>query len=442
MATPLDQLTGLLATIGPTGTALALAAVPVVAGVAVYVTRMGSQSKIDRLEGELSRLETSKAEDLAKADQKYAEIEERYQAILRRGVLIQSQLQSIVSEIEEIAGQLDASDYAVLVPAPTSIPGEKPDQLVFLCASGPQAAKLQWVRVPIASSLSGRVYQSGQPTIASPPASGSVFATRTDRVTDYRTNETLSVCLRYRTQRVGVAQFLNKRSARFDSDDTARAATLCSSLALRVSDFVADPRRLIEMGHAPKRNQIDITAMFVDMSNYKKLFSTLDSSVITDLLNQYFQELCAIAFRYGATVDQFLGDGMLLVFNLDQNQADHQTAAFNAALEMRTAFGNLRQRWVTLGYPGTDTVFVRLGLSCGLVTRAELGHTQARRVTIIGPAVNMAADACNGGRRDRDTICLTENLQEILRGTLEIGSKPIKTAMATIFEVASNEPGG
>jgi hypothetical protein len=48
-----DQLAGLLASIGPTGTALAIAAVPVVAAVAVYVTRMGTQSKVDRLEGEI-----------------------------------------------------------------------------------------------------------------------------------------------------------------------------------------------------------------------------------------------------------------------------------------------------------------------------------------------------------------------------------------------------
>ena len=419
MPTIWDQLAGLLQAIGPVGTAVAVAAGPVAAGAAAYVTRMGSQAKIDRLEGELKRLELSDNEALAKAEKKHAELDERYQAVLRRGALIQSQIQSITSEIQEISNDLDASDYSVLVPAPTAIPGDTPDQLIFLCASGPQATKLHWVRVPISSSLSGQVFMSGQPTIASPPASGQGFATRTDKVTRYTTSETLSICLRYKSQRVGVAQFLNKRSGRIHSEDAERAAALCTTLALRVSDFIANPRQLIELGHAPRRNQINITVMLIDLTNYNGLFADLDSSVITDLLNQYFQEMCGIAFRYGAAVDQFIGDGALLLFNLNQDQDGHQKAAIMAAGEMRKAFQELRQRWTALGYVGASALFVRFGLSCGSVTRAEVGHTQGRRITVIGPAVNAAAYACEAGPRDRDVICITETFKETIANVSE-----------------------
>jgi hypothetical protein len=274
----LDQLADLLASAGPIGIGLALVAVPVVTGVAVYVTRMGSQAKIDALEGKINRLEAKKEDDLARAQEKYAddlvraqekhsELEERYQAIRRSGALIQVQLDAIVSDVSEIAVRLDATDYSVLVPAPTSIPGDTPDQLVFLCVSGPQSSKLRWVRVPISSSLSGAVYLSGKATIASPPASGNAFASRTDKIIDYKTRETLSVCLRYRGQHVGVAQFVNKRAGKFDSTDTERALTLCASLAVRVGDFVSDPRGIIEMGHAPRSNKTKVSVMFVDITN-------------------------------------------------------------------------------------------------------------------------------------------------------------------------------
>jgi hypothetical protein len=237
----MDQLAALLTSIGPLGTGLALAAVPVVAGAAAYITRMGSQAKIDSLQSQVSRLETMKADELDQAQKRYTELDERYQAILRSGALIQTQLDAIISESAEIAERLNATDYSVLVPAPTSIPGDTPDQLVFLCASGSQSSKLRWVRVPISTSLSGAVYLSGKATIASPPPSGAAFSTRTDKVTDYKTNEALSVCLRYRNQHIGVAQFLNKRSGRFDSEDSDRAATLCASLSIRVGDFMSDP---------------------------------------------------------------------------------------------------------------------------------------------------------------------------------------------------------
>jgi class 3 adenylate cyclase len=434
MAANLDQLANLLSSIGPMGTGLALAAVPVVTAAAVYITRMASQAKIDRLEGEVDHLKTKMADDLAKAEQKYVELDGRYQAILQSGALIQAQLEGLIAEAAEVAVRLDATDYSVLVPAPTSIPGDEPDQLVFLCASGPQSSALRWVRVPISSSLSGAVYLSGKATIAS-PSSADAFAKRTDKITDYKTNETLSVCLRYRNRQVGVAQFLNKRSGQFDSEDANRATVLCMALAVRVGEFTSDPRRIIEMGHAPRLNQYRVTVMFVDLTRYADLFRYLDSSVITDLLNQYFQELCTIALRHGATIDQYIGDGILLIFNIDQQQEAHESAAFRAAVEMCAAFRKLRQRWVTLGYLGTDTLFVRIGLSCGSVTRAEVGYSQVRRVTVIGPAVNAAAHACQSGTRNHDTICLTDELHEALAPDAKRDAVPTSTAEGTVFEV-------
>jgi class 3 adenylate cyclase len=165
------------------------------------------------------------------------------------------------------------------------------------------------------------------------------------------------------------------------------------------------------------------------------LFERLDASVITDLLNQFFQELCAIALRHGAVVDQYIGDGVLLIFNIDQDQKKHETAALKAAEEMRSAFRNLKQRWITLGYDGTDVLFVRFGLSSGEVTRAEIGHAHARRVTVIGPPVNAAAYACEGGPRSHDTICITHEMREALAIDIKTSKDPINTKRATVFEV-------
>lgn len=435
MASGIEVLTGALSALGPAGTGLALAAVPVVAGAAVYITRMGSQAKIDRLEGDLDRLKVKSGEDLTKAADKFAELDAKYQAMLKSGALIQAQLSIIESETAEIADRLGATDYSVLVPAPSLIPGDAPDELVFLCASGPQAARLRWVRVQIATSLSGAAYRSDITTIASPPASSVSFATRTDRIIDYKTNETLSVPLRYKNQRVGVAQFLNKRTSKFESADADRAQALCATLAVRVGDFVSDTRNLIELGHAPRRNQHKVTIMIMDLSNYARLFEALDVSVITDMLNQYFQELCTIAMRHGAMIDQFMGDGALLIFNLDQTLDSHESAALDAATEMRKAFGDLRQRWVTLGYTGASGLRVRFGLSNGLVTRAEIGHPQSRRVTVLGPAVNIAAHICDHAPRDHDTICVTGDMREGLAST-DARFIALSDSLPQAFEIA------
>jgi class 3 adenylate cyclase len=268
---------------------------------------------------------------------------------------------------------------------------------------------LRWVRVQIATSLSGAAYRSDITTIASPPASSVSFATRTDRIVDYKTSEALSVPLRYKNQRVGVAQFLNKRTSKFESADADRAQALCATLAVRVGDFVSDTRNLIELAHAPRRNQhkVTIMIMIMDLSNYARLFEALDVSVITDMLNQYFQELCTIAMRHSAMIDQFMDDGALLIFNLDQTLDSHESAALDAATEMRKAFGDL----------------------------AEIGHPQSRRVTVLGPTVNIAAHICDHAPRDHDTICVTGDMREGLAST-DARFIALSDSLPRAFEIA------
>lgn len=388
-----------------------------------YFIRRESKAEIDGLKDEVKRLETSINNNNASADKKYAELNDKYEALLRHGGKIHAERQRIVTAAEEIAMLLGANDYGVLVPAPTSIALDRPSHLVFLCASGPQAAELRWIRAPIGEeSLAGKVYQSGQTAIASP----SDFAKRVDKITKFTTSEILSVCLRNRSGPVGVAQFLNKHNGqRFNPEDEKRAEDQCIDLARLVANFTNDPRRLIEMGHAPRRNQIDATIMLVDLSHYKELFSDgLDSSIIADWLNQYFEKLCMIAMDHGGAIDQFVGDGVLLTFK--QAQDAHQAAAYDAAVKMREAFRKLREGWIGMGYGKTATLFVRIGLSCGLVTPEDVGYGHARRSTVIGPAVNDAADACQSGSRDRDMIILTPSMKEMLAKHMKLDGAQMK----------------
>jgi len=435
MASALDQVAVLLSSIGPLGTGVALAAAPVVAGAAVYITRMGSQAKIDRLEGELTQLESEKTKVVSGLEQKLSELESRYQVMLRDGTLIQAQLETIKDDLQEIAARVDAADCSILIPAPTVIPGDIPEHLVFLYASGPQSAKLRWVRVPIEGSLAGEAFKIGNANIGVPPSSGSGFASRTDKISDYKTDEILSVCLRHRNRKIGVAQFLNRRHGKFDSNDIDVTMDLIPSLAIRVSDLTSDSKRITEIGLAPRRNQHRVSVMFIDLTNYADLFLGMDSAVITDLLNQYFQELCMYPLDNGAIIDQYTGDGVMFIFNIDQNNSDHELSALNAAGKMKGAFANLRQRWTSLGYQGSDRLFLRIGLSSGWVTRAEIGHAQNRRLTVIGPSVNDAAHACKDAPRTHDVICLTGEFNKAIQSVSEFQTKSLATERGDIFEL-------
>jgi class 3 adenylate cyclase len=432
MANSVDQLASFLAQFGVVGIALTLSALPIAAAIASYVTRMGSQAKIDSLEGEArqtanqreeekrqaeqrySALQVQKEEESRSAVQKLSELQEKYENFRVRGALLQSQIEAIANEAADIAEKLDAKDYSVYVPAPTEIPGDSPDYLVFLVASGPQGASLRQNRVPMPTSVSGQVYTSGRSTITSPLASGGGFAKVTDRIINYKTIEMLTICLRYKSRKIGVVQFLNKGEGRdrFNSEDMSTASSLAVALAVRLNDFTSDPRNLLALGFTPRTNQYEVSLLFAYLSRYTSLFDTIDSAIVVELLNQYFEEISRIVTRNGGIIDQYIGDGALAVFNLDQQHQEHERAALAAAKEIRAGFKNMRGRWCDLGYQGTESVFIRVGLSSGRAIRAELGSRQARRTTFIGREVNSAAHACESGPRDRDTICMTQKFRD------------------------------
>ena len=163
-----DQFVGAMSNAGPLATGLAIAAVPFVAGLAAYITKLSLQAKIDGLDGDARRLkdrladlQSAKDAELERLDEKYKALDARYRAMIATRAALQSQLDVITASVEDMALHLDAKDYSVMVPAPTLIPGDRPGELVFLCASGPQGAKLRSVRVPVETSMAGQVFLSG-----------------------------------------------------------------------------------------------------------------------------------------------------------------------------------------------------------------------------------------------------------------------------------------
>lgn len=431
MASSPDQIAAALSQFGTLGLGIAISAVPVVAAVTAYVTRMSYQGKIDRLNASIEFSERESAGKFDSFKKQHEDLELKYQDLLKSGALIQVQLRDIVNDAGEVALRLDAQDYSILVPAPTSIPGEEPEHLVFLYVSGDQAAALKWVRVPIKQSLSGKVYATGITSISSPTRE--TFSNITDRISEYKTDEILSVAMKYKNSCVGIAQFLNKRGQkRFDINDIEKAQYQCSALSVRVADFISDPRRLIELGFASRQNQVYATMMYIDMSNFSKLFKALDPATVTDMLNQYFFELCSIALGKGAAIDQFMGDGAFLTFNIMSRRENHEKTALSVAQEMRGAFHTLRERWRALGYVGAEELFLRVSIGCGWVNRADIGHFQASHSTVVGAAVNDTAYACQMGPRGRDTIVLTKDMRDVLR----IEVKTVETPNGEpVFEV-------
>ena len=195
---------------------------------------------------------------------------------------------------------------SIFVPAPSYIPNESPSELVFFNCFG--GANLKGERIPIAETEAGRAFSTELPAISGGAPHGS-FSVKTDRASNFHTQAKVSIPLFHRHKCIGVAQFLNKKdhASSFSDEDVSVLVDQRSALGSRVGEFIKDPDNLRKIGITPRERAAQATILFADISNSSRLMRSLDTAQVIDMYNQYFEELCEVALRFGGTVDQFFG---------------------------------------------------------------------------------------------------------------------------------------
>jgi len=352
--------------------------------------------------------------------QRHRDLDARYQRLVsemaistRIGTEALAKKQEIDEDLASLMDALQAQAGSVYIPVPTSSPKEKPNALMFLSIQpfGEKTAALQKKRIPM-RSLAGHCFTTGKPFGRPEPTSD--HYKKADVVSGYRTQDTLNLPLRQDGRVTGVVQLLNKENdGRFTESDIPRAEMLAGALATKVGLFLANPNNLQILGVPTEAAGRNATTLFCDLTRSSLLFTELDSASAIQHINEYLQSVCDVAMAQGATVDKYIGDGVLIRFNVPRRLDDHALVAAKTAMEMRAAFDKLRATWLTMGELVGD-LHIRIGLATGRVQEAVIGHAQHQDLTIFGPPVSVAVNLCDVARRDRNIIVIDEHLQQKL----------------------------
>ncbi|MEH6386556.1 adenylate/guanylate cyclase domain-containing protein [Pseudomonas profundi] len=134
-----------------------------------------------------------------------------------------------------------------------------------------------------------------------------------------------------------------------------------------------------------------LTVFFSDIRGFTELAEEMEAEALTDLLNNYLNEMSRIALQYGGTIDKFIGDCVMVFFGDPATQGAKQDAeaAVSMAIAMRKHMKVLRQQWRSQGI--TRPLEIRMGLSTGYCTVGNFGADNRMDYTIIGREVNLAS---------------------------------------------------
>jgi class 3 adenylate cyclase len=181
---------------------------------------------------------------------------------------------------------------------------------------------------------------------------------------------------------------LGEVTQRFNSmvDALRERELMKSALHRYLSPEVAN--ELIASGGVIESRSVEATVMFTDIQGFTTLSETLDPQETVDLLNAYFAVVNNIIREHGGTVNNFIGDAVVAIFNVPTPHETHARAATEAAIAIQRA---IQREHFRLANSRSVQLPTRIGINTGSVCAGAIGSTDRQGYTVYGDAVNLAA---------------------------------------------------
>jgi adenylate cyclase len=134
------------------------------------------------------------------------------------------------------------------------------------------------------------------------------------------------------------------------------------------------------------------TVMFADIRGFTTLSEQIAPQEVVIMLNEYFEYMVDIIFKYRGTLDKFIGDEIMAVWGAPLSEEDDTERAVKAAVEMQQMLHELNQ---VRAAQGEQTIRIGIGLNTGEVVAGYMGSTRSMNYTVMGNTVNTAARFCS-----------------------------------------------
>ena len=117
----------------------------------------------------------------------------------------------------------------------------------------------------------------------------------------------------------------------------------------------------------------------------------MESEDLTQLLNHYLTEMSKIALQYGATIDKYVGDAIVMFFGdpTTLGVKEDALACVQMAIAMQQRVGELAQEWRNSGIE--TPLRCRIGIHTGYCTVGNFGSEDRMDYTMVGGTVNLAS---------------------------------------------------
>ena len=132
----------------------------------------------------------------------------------------------------------------------------------------------------------------------------------------------------------------------------------------------------------------ETSILFADIVGFTARCESLPPEEVAAFLNQFFSLAADIIFKYGGTLDKFIGDAVMAFFGAPLPQDDHAERAVRSAIDLMRALENWNGEREA---EGLDRIEVRVAVNSGPVVVGDIGSASRVDYTVLGNTVNVTA---------------------------------------------------
>ncbi len=134
----------------------------------------------------------------------------------------------------------------------------------------------------------------------------------------------------------------------------------------------------------------ELTMFFSDVKGFTNISESFkdEPERLTELMNEYLGAMTDIVFKYGGTLDKYIGDAVVAFWNAPLPVEDHALKACYAAIEMQEKLKEMRPIWkAKYGHE----IYSRMGINTASVIVGNMGSQGRFAYTAMGDGMNLAA---------------------------------------------------
>ncbi|NWG17405.1 MAG: GAF domain-containing protein [Chloroflexi bacterium] len=226
---------------------------------------------------------------------------------------------------------------------------------------------------------------------------------------------------------IGVFGALNSTRARgFDAEDRRILVAITSQVDTAIFERLeqrrmrtllsrsVDPKVLEHLLRRADTNLLDgervvLSVLFADLRGSTEWAERVEPEELVKTLNLFLGRMTDVIFKYGGTLDKFVGDEVIGLFGTPVKMEDHAFRAVQAGIEMQNIHQELQR---VMAAQGRELPFMGVGISSGEAIAGEFGHPVRSEFTALGRIVNLGARLC--GVAEGGEILISQNTYQTL----------------------------